>query len=98
MSVPEEIDRLLAEKDRSDLDQLGRAQTGGRMKAKLLSALESLGNHDCWCEVAIGNPMFGGRHSRKCLEIAALVKRGRAEILNKNGPSPQAGDTSESRP
>lgn len=31
MSIPEEIDRLLAQQAQADLDQLGRAQTGGPM-------------------------------------------------------------------
>lgn len=30
---------------------------------------------DCFCEVAIGNPNFGGEHSNSCLAASAFVEK-----------------------
>jgi hypothetical protein len=29
---------------------------------------------DCWCEVAIGNPMYGGKHTSACLAAREAVR------------------------
>ncbi len=39
---------------------------------ELVKALQLLKRGDCWCEVAIGNPMFQGRHTQKCLMVQEL--------------------------
>lgn len=40
---------------------------------ELLLALSSSGKGDCWCGVAIGNPMYRGRHSELCVRIRTAL-------------------------
>lgn len=30
---------------------------------------------DCWCEVGIGNPMLGGRHTSLCLRVRRFLEK-----------------------
>jgi hypothetical protein len=41
----------------------------------LTAALRELKRGDCWCEVGIGNPNMGGRHSSACRKVAVLLDR-----------------------
>ena len=42
----------------------------------LIGALKGLRYHgdSCWCEVAIGNPNFGGKHTQGCLDAREALK------------------------
>lgn len=46
----------------------------------LLKALQGLKRGDCFCEVAIGNPMLGGSHTESCIYASKIIK----ELLNEN--------------
>jgi hypothetical protein len=39
----------------------------------LREALADLKRGDCWCEVAIGNPMCRGEHSSGCKKAQAIM-------------------------
>lgn len=52
--------------------ELGVGVYGWQME--VLRVLRDLKRGDCWCEVAIGNPMLQGRHTQACMAAKALME------------------------
>ena len=43
------------------------------LELAMYSTIRGLTRGDCWCEMAIGNPMFS-THSTRCVEAQKIVK------------------------
>lgn len=54
-----------------------RSLSDAALVALLYRALIGVKRGDCWCDVAIGNPMMGGKHDTHCLVAQEAIKEAR---------------------
>lgn len=45
------------------------------VRSEFIEAVRELKRCTCWCDVGIGNPMYGGKHTEACISISAFFEQ-----------------------
>lgn len=81
----DEINELKSQAERSEFLEMKIAALGREMES-LIDVLVGLKRGECWCEVAVGNPMMKGKHSLYCARATILLKEfGIEKTLSEEG-------------
>jgi len=76
--------RLLERVPIEDFMEIRKQETEyPKLISRLIKALDLLKRGECFCEVGIGNPMYGGSHTSECQAVSNLLTEARMFVEGK---------------